>query len=111
MEVQLAVDGKEIFRLGGGKIDHIIAARRAHDRVEQLHLALDLGKIDQRGAPGKGGAERAFGVVCIDDEGIALLKQQIIDQHARQKCFSIAVPVGADDVDRWLVGQSSAVSN
>jgi hypothetical protein len=46
----------------------------------------------------------------IDDEGVSFLKQQIIDQHARQKGFSIAVPVGADDVDRWLVGQSLAVS-
>jgi hypothetical protein len=46
----------------------------------------------------------------IDDEGVALLEQQIIDQHARQKGFSIAVPVGADDIDRWLVSQSLAVS-
>ena len=46
----------------------------------------------------------------IDDEGISFLKQQIIDQHARQKGFSIAVPIGTDDVDRWLVSQSLAVS-
>ena len=67
---------KKVFKLGSGKINHIIAAKGAHDRVKQFHLALDLDEIDKGGAPRKGGAKRPFREICVDDEGVAVVKQQ-----------------------------------
>ena len=109
LEINLAENFKKVFKLGSGKINHIVTAEGAHDRIKQFHLALDLGKIDKGSAPGKGGAKRPFREICVDDERVAVFQQQVIDQHARQQGFAVAVPVGTNDVDRWCFGQCSAV--
>jgi hypothetical protein len=109
LEINLAGNFEKVFKLGSGNINHIVAAMGAHDRIKQFHLALDLDEIDKGCAPRKGGAKRSFREICVDYEGVAVFQQQVIDQHARQQGFAVAVPVGTYDVNSRCFGQWSAV--